>query len=73
MQTLTVRQRIALKFISKKEGKMLPAGSELPTAVKELEKLGLIAKDGPELVGIEGESKLAWILTDAGKKMLAKA
>jgi len=78
VSALTRRQHISLYFVSLNEGKALPSGRELPEPVRELQQMGFIASaivaQGAgrtvEFVGLGGDSKMAWKLTDSGRKIL---
>lgn len=62
---LDKNQRIGLKFLAGDPG-LLPSGRETPEAILELIELGFV-QEGAKFVGIEGESKSEFILTEAGK------
>lgn len=77
---LTRDQHTGLYFISQNEGVMLPSGRSLPEPIMDLRQMGLIASEiveqstgrQIEFVGFEGESKMAWKLTDSGREILSQ-
>lgn len=58
-------QRVGMKFLAGNPG-LLPSGRETPEAILQLIELGFV-KEGTKLVGLEGESKSEFSLTEAGK------
>jgi DNA-binding PadR family transcriptional regulator len=68
---LTRKQHIGLDFISKNTGLILPAGKNLPPAIKQLEKMGLIRRV-VEFIDCEGKKSIPWDITEKGKKLLEK-